>query len=98
MSATDMTVETLKKSLAANGLAQYGTKEQMLHRLLTGGSEKKKPGPKPKGDVPKKKKPTSALASATAAGSEEAAFMAAERPRFAVRASCPLPLRLPRRV
>ena len=38
MSATDMSVETLMKSLAANGLAQYGTKEQMLHRLLTGGS------------------------------------------------------------
>ena len=56
MSASEMSVETLKKSLAANGLAQYGTKEQMLHRLLTGGTEKKKPGPKPKGDVPKKKK------------------------------------------
>ena len=54
MSASEMSVETLKKSLAANGLAQDGTKEQMLHRLLTGGTEKKKPGPKPKGDVPKK--------------------------------------------
>ena len=41
MSASEMSVETLQKSLAANGLAQYGTKEQMLHRLLTGGSEKK---------------------------------------------------------
>ena len=40
-SAVDMSVESLKKSLAANGLAQYGTKEQMLHRLLTGGTEKK---------------------------------------------------------
>ena len=33
MSASEMSVETLKKSLAANGLAQYGTKEEMLHRL-----------------------------------------------------------------
>ena len=81
MSASEMNVETLKKSLAANGLAQYGTKEQMLHRLLTGGTEKKKPGPKPKGDVPKKKKPTSGLATGVAAptaGGEEAAFMASE--------------------
>ena len=83
MSASEMNVETLKKSLAANGLAQYGTKEQMLHRLLTGGTEKKKPGPKPKGDVPKEKKSTSGLATAVsrpAAGGEEAAFMASERP------------------
>ena len=35
MSASEMSVETLKKSLAANGLAQYGTKEQRLHRLET---------------------------------------------------------------
>jgi len=83
MSASDMNVETLKKSLAANGLAQYGTKEQMLHRLLTGGTEKKKPGPKPKGDVPKKKKKATSDSAALAGGGEEAAFMAAERPRLA---------------
>ena len=83
MSASEMSVETLKKSLAANGLAQYGTKEQMLHRLLTGGSEKKKPGPKPKGDVPKKKKKATSDSAALAGGGEEAAFMAAERPRLA---------------
>ena len=84
MSASEMNVETLKKSLAANGLAQYGTKEQMLHRLLTGGTEKKKPGPKPKGDVPKKKKKKATSDSAAlAGGGEEAAFMAAERPRLA---------------
>ena len=84
MSASEMSVETLKKSLAANGLAQYGTKEQMLHRLLTGGTEKKKPGPKPKGDVPKKKKKATSDSAALAGGDgEEAAFMAAERPRLA---------------
>ena len=82
MSASEMSVETLKKSLAANGLAQYGTKEQMLHRLLTGGSEKKKPGPKPKGDVPKKEKKATSDSGALAAGGDEAAFMAAERPRL----------------
>jgi len=83
MSASEMSVETLKKSLAANGLAQYGTKEQMLHRLLTGGTEKKKPGPKPKGDVPKKKKKATSDSAALAGGGEEAALMAAERPRLA---------------
>ena len=85
MSASEMNVETLKKSLAANGLAQYGTKEQMLHRLLTGGTDKKKPGPKPKGgDVPKKKKKATSDSAALAdGGGEEAAFMAAERPRLA---------------
>ena len=56
----DLSVVMLKKSLAANGLPQYGTKEQMLARLL-GGGEKKKPGPKPNGDgtLPKKRKATS---------------------------------------
>ena len=56
----DLSVDMLKKSLAANGLPQYGTKDQMLARLL-GGGEKKKPGPKPKGDgaLPKKRKATS---------------------------------------
>ena len=82
MSATDISVETLKKSLAANGLSQWGTKEQMLHRLLTGGTDKKKPGPKPKGDVPKKKKEKATSGLKTATDGEEAAFVAAERPRI----------------
>ena len=80
MSAADLSVAMLKNSLEANGLATYGTKEEMLQRLLAGGG-KKKPGPKPKGDVPKKKKPTSALKPPSAVDSEEAAFMLAERPR-----------------
>ena len=53
MSATEMSVETLKKSLAANGLAQWGTKEQMLHRLLTVGTDKK---PQPKSKAGQKRK------------------------------------------
>ena len=57
MSASEMSVDMHNKSLAANGLPQYGTKEQKLQRLLTGGA-RQKPGPKPKGDVPKKKKAT----------------------------------------
>ena len=81
MSSVDMSVETLKKSLAANGLATYGTKEQMLQRLLSGDSEKKKPGPKAKGDVPKKKKSTSVKSEPI--DGEEAAFIAKDRPRLA---------------
>jgi hypothetical protein len=49
MSAREMFVETLKKSLAANGLAQYGTKEQMLHRLLTGGNREEEARPQAQG-------------------------------------------------
>lgn len=53
MSAADLSVAMLKKSLEANGLASYGTKEEMLVRLLSGGG-KKKVDSKQKG-VPKKK-------------------------------------------
>lgn len=42
-----MNVGTLKKSLVANGLAQYGMNEQMRRRLLAGGIDKKKSGPNP---------------------------------------------------
>ena len=80
MSAADLSVAMLKTSLEANGLASYGTKEEMLKRLLAGGG-KKKPGPKPKGDVPKKKKPTSALKPAS--DGEEAAFILSQRPLVA---------------
>ena len=76
----DLSVDMLKKSLAANGLPQYGTKDQMLARLL-GGGEKKKPGPKSKGDgtMPKKRKATSKPAMFDQA---EINFYAAERPRL----------------
>ena len=81
MSAADLSVAMLKKSLEANGLASYGTKEEMFARLLECGTGKKKSGPSPKGDIPKKKKPTSALKATVDA--EEATFMATERPRVA---------------
>ena len=68
MSATEMSVESLKKSLAANGLAQYGTKGQMLPPHLTRGPEKKKPRPQPKGGVvPQKKKKAQAKDAVAAA-------------------------------
>ena len=51
-----MTKEVLKKSLAANGLPDYGSRQEMYDRLLSSG-EKKKPGPKPKVPAAKKAKP-----------------------------------------
>ena len=74
MSAADLSVAMLKKSLEANGLASYDTKEQMFAGILEGGTDNKKSGLSPKGDIPKKKKPTSALKATVDA--EEATFMA----------------------
>ena len=84
MSAAYLSVAMLKKSLEANGLASYGTKEEMLQRLLAGGT-KKKPGRKSKMDVSKEvpKKAKSALIKPLPADSEEAAFVLSERPRVA---------------
>lgn len=74
--SADYSVDTLKKALAANGLPQYGTKEQMLNRLLTPGGATAK-------SAPKKKKATSTATSAvTAASGEMKQFMASERPRL----------------
>ena len=83
MSAADLSVAMLKQSLEANGLATYGTKKQMWDRLISGETEKKKPGPKPKGDVPKKKKQKTSAAKGEPIDGEEKAFMDSERPRLA---------------
>ena len=76
--ADRLSKDMLKKALAANGLPEYGSKPQMLARLL-GAGEKKKPGPKPKA-APKKKKSTS---DALGTDPAEKAFYDAERPRLA---------------
>lgn len=78
-----LSVERLKKSLAACDLPIYGTKEQMAARLFS--CEKKKPGPKPKGDgvvIPKKRKATSSAPKAPI-DTAELDFYATERKRLA---------------
>lgn len=81
MATIDLSVDMLKKALAANGMAQYGTKEQMLTRLL-GGSEKKKSGSKADGTVPKKRKATATASKSASFDQAELNFYAAERPRL----------------
>ena len=76
VNAADLSVEMLKKALAANNLPQYGTKEQMLQRLIAPANPKKPAGK----SVPKKKKPTSGASTTPAA--DMAAFMMTERPRL----------------
>ena len=66
-----MTKEVLKKSLAANGLPDWGSRQEMYDRLMSSG-EKKKPGPKPK--VPDAKKAKTSVDQA-----ELWAFFASER-------------------
>ena len=68
----DLTEEVLKKSLAANGLPDWGSRQEMYDRLMSSG-EKKKPGPKPKVPDAKKAKTSPMVDQA------EMAFYAAER-------------------
>ena len=67
-----MTKEVLKKSLVANDLPDYGSRQEMYDRLMSSG-EKKKPGPKPKASVAKKAKTSPMFDEA------EVAFYASER-------------------
>ncbi len=67
-----MTKEVLKKSLAANGLPDWGSRQEMYDRLMSSG-EKKKPGPKPKVPDAKKAKTSPMFDQA------ELAFYASER-------------------
>eukprot|EP00966_Prymnesium_polylepis_P136212 3147501-Prymnesium_polylepis.2 len=67
-----MTKEVLKKSLAANGLPDWGSRQEMYDRLMSSG-EKKKPGPKPKVPDAKKAKTSPMIDQA------ELAFYASER-------------------
>ena len=90
MSAADLSVAMLKKSLEANGLASYGTKEEMLERLLAGGG-KKKPGPKSKA-VPKKKD-SKTSASKTSASKTKGAQIKLPQPLDAAQA-CKCALKL----